>query len=264
MIEVLGRQKPIVGMVHLAPLPGSPFDQGLSREAILDRARRDLDVLLSAGFDAVSFSNESDRPFVNVIPREQIALFTHLVSRLTENLTIPFGCGMLIDPLASLAVAHAVGARFVRVSYGVTAGIFGFEVHAPGDILRYRRQIGATDVQTFVNVVPHMGTSLDARSMADIIQSAAVWTGPDAIQVGGPSAGAAPDLEFVSTLRARVPGVPIIISSGITNESLAMALEVGDGIIVGTSLKVDGSIWNPIDPQRASSFMQRVRDVRGN
>ena len=263
MNEVLGLTKPIIGMVHLASLSGSPFDEGLTREEILERAQRDMDALISAGFDAVSFSNESDRPFVNEVPRENVALFTHLVSRLSEHLSVPFGCGMLIDPLASLAVAQAVGARFVRVTYGVTAGIFGFEVHAPGEILRYRRQIGATAVQTFVNVVPHMGTSLDTRSLADIIGNAAAWTRPDAIQVGGPSAGAPADLKFVSELRKRVPGVPIIISSGTTVASLPATLGLADAIIVGTSLKVGGDTWQPIDPRRAEAFMARVREIRG-
>lgn len=264
MNEVLGMVKPVVGMVHLAPLTGSPFDEGLSPDQIIARAARDLDALLSAGFDAVSFSNESDRPFVNQIAREDVALFTHIVSRLSEHLSVPFGCGMLIDPLASLAVARAVGASFVRVTYGVTAGIFGFEAHAPGEILRYRRQIGATGVDTFVNVVPHMGTSLDARPLADLIANAVAWTNPNAVQVGGPSAGAAPELGLVSELRKRIPTTPIIVSSGTTEASLPATLEVADGIIVGTSLKVNGSIWEPIDPRRADSFMARVREIRGH
>lgn len=264
MNEVLGMKKPVIGMVHLAPLTGSPFDEGLTREELFVRAKRDLDALLAAGFDGVSFSNESDRPFVNQVPREDVALFTHIVTRLTEHLTVPFGCGMLIDPFASLAVARAVGASFVRVTYGVTAGIFGFEAHAPGEILRYRHRIGATGVQTFVNVVPHMGTSLDSRPLADLIANAVAWANPNAVQVGGPSAGAAPELGLVSELRKRIPTTPIIVSSGTTEASLPATLEVADAIIVGTSLKVNGTIWEPIDPRRADSFMARVREIRGN
>ena len=263
MIEVLGRQKPVIGMVHFAPLPGSPLDEGLSRDQILDRARCDLDALLSAGFDAVSFSNESDRPFINHVPREQVALFTYLVTKLTDRLDVPFGCGMLIDGRASLAVAQAVGAQFVRITYGVTAGTFGLEVHAPGELLRYRRQIGATGLQLFVNVLPHLGTSLDLRPTEDMIAGAVAWTKPDAIQVGGPSAGAPPDMNVVRRLRERIPGVPLIVSSGVTATTVATALEVGDAVIVGTSLKSGGVIWNPIDPQLASEFMVRAREARG-
>ncbi len=262
MSKLLGRNKPIIGMIHLAPFPGTPFDEGLSNQQILDRAMRDRDVLLEAGFDAVSISNESDRPFVNDVPREDLALFTYLVTKLTDGLSIPFGCGVLIDPKASLAVARAVGAHFIRLSYGVTAGTFGLEVQAPGELLRYRRQIGATGVSLFLNVVPHLGTSLDTRPLAEIIHSAVSWTMPDAVQVGGPSAGALPDLEVVRTIKDRLPDFPVIVSSGVTIDTLPRALDIGDAIIVGTSLKVDGKTWNPVDPARVKAFMAKVRDIR--
>ena len=249
-------------MVHLGPLPGSPFDEGLTRDSLLARARRDLDALLEAGFDAVSISNEADRPYLNAIPPEQIALFTYIVARLTERLEIPFGCGMLMDARATLAVAKAVGAAFARVTYGVTAGTFGFHSQAPGELLRYRRQIGATDIRLFVNVLPYLGTSLDQRSGADVLAAAAAWTNPDALQIGSYDAGGS-DVDLLREVRALVPTMPLVVAGGVTAASTSTALEVADAVIVGTSLKLDGEPWNPIDPARATAFMSRVREARG-
>lgn len=91
-LEFAGR-KTIIGMVHLPPLPGAPFDRGWSPDEIISAARHDLDLLLEAGFDAVSFSNEGDRPYATTIPPEQLAVFTHVLSRLTAGLKVRSAAG---------------------------------------------------------------------------------------------------------------------------------------------------------------------------
>jgi uncharacterized protein len=262
MSELLGRAKPVIGMVHLAPLPGSPLYRGLTNQQILDAARQDLDTLLAAGFDAVSISNEGDQPYITTMPPETIALFTCIVSELTRGLPIPFGCGMLIDPKASLAVARAVGATFARLSFGVTAGAFGFVADSPGEILRYQSQIGAEAVKLFVGLSAHFSTSLDTRPLPEIARTTAVLAQPDAIQLYGAGAGVPPDLNEVAAVKQAVPEIPVIVASGVTAGTAAAALETGDAIIVGTSLKVDGRLLNPVDPQRADEFMVAVRKAR--
>src|SRR5690349_13197953 len=114
---LFGMHKPVIGMVHLPALPGSPYSEPSSPSALLAASMRDRDALLRAGFDAISISNEGDRPYLTAVPAETVALFTYLACELTRGLEIPFGCGVLIDPRASLAVAGAVGARFVRLSF---------------------------------------------------------------------------------------------------------------------------------------------------
>jgi len=260
---LLGRAKPVIGMVHFPPLPGSPFDRGLSRQALLDAARRDLEILVTEGFDAVAISNEGDRPYVAEVSRETLAMFTALVARLTEDLPLPFGCGVLQDPRAGLAVARAVGATFVRVSYGVTVGTFGIVAVSSGEILRYRRQIGADQVQLFVNLSPHYASSLDTRPLAEVARACRDLAAPDAIQVFGAGAGSLPALDVVRQVKAAVPDVPVVVASGATEETLPEVLAAGDGVIVGTGLKKHGIIWNPIDRDRARAFMRRVRDLRG-
>ncbi|MGH2947312.1 MAG: BtpA/SgcQ family protein [Solirubrobacteraceae bacterium] len=255
--------KPLIGMVHLAPLPGSAFYTGLSPAAILDAARRDLDALLEAGFDAVSFSNEGDRPYATSIPTEQVAVFTHVLSRLTADLDVPFGCGMLIDPRAGLAVARAIAADFVRLSLGTMVGSYGVLTEDPAEILRYRRAIGAGDVALYLNVSPHFSTPLDTRPLGEIVATTAFLCEPDAIQVHGPGAGVPPTTEAVLEVRDAVPGTPVIVASGVTAETVGRVLEHADGVIVGTSLKRDGWIWNAVDPARARAFVDAARGARG-
>ena len=261
-LDLAGR-KTIIGMVHLLPLPGSPFDPGRSPAEVLSAAQRDLEVLLDAGFDAVSVSNEGDRPYATSIPQEQLAAFTHVLSRLTAGLTVPFGCGMLIDPKASLAVAHAVGADFIRLSFGTMVGSYGVLTEDPAEILRYRHAIGAGDVALYLNLSPHFSTPLDTRPLGEIVRTTVFLCEPDALQVHGAGAGIAPPLEDVAEVRAAAPGTPVIVASGVTLASLPAVLEMADAVSVGTSLKRDGDIWNPVDPERARAFMSAARDARG-
>jgi membrane complex biogenesis BtpA family protein len=261
-LELSGR-KALIGMVHLLPLPGSPFETGQGPAGILDAARRDLDALLDAGFDAVSISNEGDRPYATSIPIEQVAVFTHVLSRLTASLGVPFGCGMLIDPKASLAVARAVSADFIRLSLGTMVGSYGVLTEDPAEILRYRRAIGAEGVALYLNLSPHFSTTLDSRPLGEIVATTAFLCEPDAIQVHGAGAGIPPTMEAVLEVREAVPGTPVIVASGVTADTVGAVLEHADGVIVGTSLKHGGRIWNPVDPVRAKAFVDAARQARG-
>lgn len=260
--DLFGMHQPIVGMVHLPALPGSPYAQGMSREHMLEAAMRDRDALLEAGFDAISISNEGDRPYLTTAAPETIALFTWLAGELTRGLQIPFGCGVLIDWRATLSVARAIGARFVRLGYTVEAGAFGLLVQSPGEVLRYRRAIGAEDVAILANYSAHFSTSLDTRPIAELARTYAALAPPDAIQVHGSGAGAVPPREEVEAIRKMVPNVPILVASGVTDEIVGDVLGAADGIIVGTWLKHEGHTFNAVDPERAKRFMDAVRTVR--
>jgi hypothetical protein len=261
-IPLFGIDRPVIGMVHLPALPGSPYATSMTRRELLAAAQRDLGALLDAGFDAISISNEADRPYVTTMPPETIALFTWLATELTRDLEIPFGCGALIDPFASLAIARAIGAHFIRVSYSVEAGAFGLMVQTPGAILRHRRAIGADDVGIVANYTAHFGTSLDSRPIDEVARTYAALAPPDAIQIHGAGAGVPPPRELIEGVKAAVPDVPVLVASGVAADAVGDALAIADGIIVGTWLKVDGHIYNPIDPERARRFMEAVRGAR--
>jgi membrane complex biogenesis BtpA family protein len=260
----LAGRKTVIGMVHLLPLPGSPFDPGRSPAEILEAAEQDLAALLEAGFDAVSISNEGDRPYATTIPPEQLAVFTHVLSRLTAGIPVPFGCGMLIDPKASLAVARAVSADFIRLSLGTMVGSYGVLTEDPAEILRYRRAIGAGDVALLLNLSPHFSTSLDTRPLGEVVATTAFLCEPEAIQVHGAGAGVPPSEEDILAARAAAPDTPLIVASGVTADTVSAALALADAVIVGTSLKHDGNIWNPVDPVRARAFMDAARVARGS
>lgn len=261
-LQLRGR-KTAIGMIHLAPLPGTPHYQGMPIQEILDNALRDRDALLDAGFDVISMSNEGDRPYLHKADIASIATFAAIGARVFADFDRPFGCGYLIDPEGSLALARALGADFIRISFGVNVGCFGLHPEPPADPMRYRVAIGAQDVGMLMNLSPHFGTSLDGRDPVEQLRTYLALVEPDGIQVHGAGAGVAPDFGHVARMKDAAGDVPVLVASGTNADTVGDALAVSDGVIVGTTLKVNGHIWNLIDPDRATRYMEAVRNARG-
>jgi len=208
------------------------------------------------------FCNEDDRPYVFEAGIEQIATMARVIAE-TRPDGIPFGVDFLWDPKAALAIAHATGASFVReVFTGLYESDMGLWSPNAGEALRFRRQIGAEQVRVFFNVVPEFGWTLGPRDLAARAHSAVVSSLADLILVSGPMAGSEPDLSHVKDVKAGVGDVPVFLNTGAKPGNIEAYLAVADGVIVGSSLKVDGETWNPVDPERVATFMQVVKKVR--
>jgi len=171
----------------------------------------------------------------------------------------------LWDPIAALAVAFATGAAFIReIATGVYESDMGIWAPDAAALYRYRRAIGADGVRIFANVTPEFASPLGSRTPAERARSAVTSSLVDAILVAGPAAGSAPSREVVASVREAVKGqVPVFLNTGARIETVADFLQVADGVIVGSGLKVDGGTWNPVDPARVKAFMANVRAARG-
>jgi membrane complex biogenesis BtpA family protein len=263
LARIFGVPKPVVAMLHLPGLPGRPLhDVAGGPDAILAPVARDLDVLQEAGVDGVLFCNEKDYPYQLKVGPEVAAAMAATVGRLRDRISVPFGVNLLWDPMASLAVARATGARFIReVLTGVYESDLGIIQPNIGDISAYRVAIGAADVALFDNISPEFSSPLGTRSVADRARGAA-FLGMDAILISGWAAGSPMAIADLVAAKEAAPDTPIIANTGVQADRIAEIMKVADGAIVGTSLKVDGITWNPVDPKRARELMDAVREFR--
>ena len=195
--RVFGARKPVIAMVHLGALPGAPlhdFAGGLA--AIIEGARKDLRALQAAGFDAVMFGNENDRPYELKVDTASSAAMAYVIGRLADELRSPFGVNVLWDPNATLAVAAATGAAFVREIFsGAYASDMGFWTPDAGAAMRYRNRLGRSDLAMLYNVSAEFAHSLDTRSVAERARSAVFSSIPDAVLVSGVITGEAAQME---------------------------------------------------------------------
>ena len=258
--DAFGTPKPVIGMVHLGALPGAPLHQG-SMEAILDAARADLIALQEAGFDAVMFGNENDRPYELRVDAASTAAMAWAVGALRSAIRVPFGVNVLWDPDATMALAAATGAAFVREIFtGAYASDMGLWSPDAGRARRYAARLGIAPL-TLYNVSAEFADSLDRRPLADRARSAVFSAVPDAVLVSGAITGEAARMEDLEAVKAAVD-VPVLANTGVKHDTVAEVLALADGCVVGSALKVDGDTWKAVDPDRANDFMARAKAAR--
>jgi membrane complex biogenesis BtpA family protein len=264
--RVFGEGKPVIAMVHLGALPGTPlYDEDEGTEGLVGRARADLGALQAAGFDAVMFGNENDRPYEFAVDTASTATMAYVIGRLQPEITVPFGVNVLWDPLSTMALAAATGARFVREIFtGSYASDMGEWTPDAGKALRYRNRLGRRDLALLFNVSAEFAWSLDRRPLADRARSAVFSSIPDAVLVSGAITGEAASMSDLAAVKQALPGTPVLANTGVRHATVADVLDIADGCIVGSSLKVDGDTWNPVDKERAAEFMRIVRATRGS
>ncbi len=264
--QVFGTSRPVIAMVHLPALPGTPgYDAAGGVEGIVRWAERDLEALQAGGVDAVMFCNENDRPYLLEVDPVVPATMARVIGELRHRIRVPFGVDVLWDPIAALAVAKAVGAAFVReVFTGTYDSDMGLWSQGAGRALRYRRQIGAEEVRLLFNINAEFASPLGARRLEEVARSVAFSSLPDALCVSGPMTGAPPSMEALQAVRAAAGSVPVFANTGVREENLAAIWPYVDGCVVGSALKVDGLTFNPVDPGRVRRFMEAVRSLRAD
>ena len=257
--HIFKTEKPIIAMAHIPALPGTPrYDKEGGMQRLVDWVRRDVELLVDGAVDAIMFCNEDDRPYVFQAGIEQIAAMTRVVTE-TKPTSIPFGVDFLWDPMAAVTIAQATGASFMReVLTGVYESDMGLWSPDAGKFGRFRSNIGADDIRVFYNVVPEFASPLGSRTPAERAHSAAVSSLADVILVSGRMAGAEADLSVIEEVKKSVD-VPVLVNTGVKHVNVKEYLSVSDGAIVGSSLKVDGYTWNPVDPDRVKQLMDEAR-----
>jgi membrane complex biogenesis BtpA family protein len=262
--EVFGTEKPIIAMCHLRAMPGDPgYDPSSGMKAVVEAGRKDLLALQEGGVDGVMFSNEFSLPYMTQVDTVTVAAMARVIGELLPEIEVPFGVNVLWDAYASLDLAAAVGAKFVReVFTGAYASDFGVWNTNCGAVVRHQYAIGAEDVRLLFNIYPEAAFYLAPRSLADIAITTVFNTLPDGICVSGRTAGAETDTDLLAQVKDVVPDVPLFANTGVRADTVETQLAIADGAIVGTYFKRDSITWNPVDVRRVKEFMAVVKACR--
>jgi membrane complex biogenesis BtpA family protein len=261
--KVFNQAKPIIGMVHLQPLPGSPGYQG-NLDFIVSHACQEAQILADGGFDGLIVENFGDLPFYpDSVPAETVAVMTRIATEIRRRTGLPMGINVLRnDGRAALAIAASVGAQFIRanVHVGLAASEQGLLFGKAHEILRYRTWL-RSECLIFADIAVKHAYPLIEQSVEEMLRDAVLRGLADAVIVTGAETGTAVEMEFAQQAKRRAGelSVPLIIGSGIDPENIWQALEISDAVIVGTSIKRDKVTTNPIDSESAKSLLQAAR-----
>jgi membrane complex biogenesis BtpA family protein len=252
---------PIIGVVHLLPLPTSPRWGG-SLKAVIDRAEQEAAALASGGVDGIIVENFFDAPF----PKDRVdpavvSAMSLVVQRLQNLITIPIGVNVLRnDAHSAMAIAACVQAQFIRVNVltGVMATDQGFIEGQAHQLLRYRRELGS-DVKILADVLVKHARPLGSPNLTTAVQETIERGLADGVILSGWATGSPPNQEDLELASAAANGTPVFIGSGANWENIPQLIQAADGVIVSSSLKRRGRIDQPIDPIRVSQFVEAMR-----
>jgi len=262
--SIFKTDKPIIGMAHFKALPGSPlYDDNKGISDILKAIEKEIINLQQGGIDAIMFGNENDRPYLTNVNAITTASFSYLIGKVSDMIKIPFGVDVLFDSKATLTVAKAVGCNFVReVFTGTYVGDLGLWVTNCGETMRYRDRIKANHIITMFNINAEFVNSIDKRPLENVAKSVVFSSLPDILLVSGNITGEKTDLSIIEKIKKVLPDTPVFANTGVDIHNVSEVLKVADGAIVGTSLKIDGITWNPIDKIRVIELMKKVKEIR--
>lgn len=264
--QLFGVSKPVVGMVHLWPLPGAPGYTGYGMKAILDHALRDAEALMEGGVDGLMVENMWDLPYFvgNEARPEAMTAQAVAAAEVVRRFPVPVGVNVIHNGgLVCLAIAVAAGARFIRVCILTGARLWDtgeLDHGCAANLLRKRKELHAADIHIFADVDKKHSVPFPGIDLATHIE----WTefyGADGLIVSGRMTGSAPDLTKVRDAK-RLAKRPILIGSGTNAANIGAFLEYADGIIVGSSLKKEGVMENPVDVNRVRELIEKVRPFR--
>lgn len=262
--ETFGTQKPIVAMCHMQAMPGDPYyDEKGGMDYVVEMARKDLHALQDGGVDAVMFSNEFSLPYLTKVPTGTTAAMARVIGELMHDIKIPYGVNVLWDPIASIDLAAAVGAKFIReIMTGVYSSDFGLWNTNVGETVRHKHTMSDTDLKLLFNIVPEAAQYIGSRDICDIARSTVFNNRPDALCVSGLTAGSETDTQILTKVKKTVPDTAVFCNTGCRVENIDRQLSVADGAVVGTTFKVDGKFENLVDQKRVRNFMDKVKSFR--
>jgi membrane complex biogenesis BtpA family protein len=256
-------EKSVIGMLHLAALPGSPANK-LSLNAIEDIMLGDADALVDGGAHGLLLENFADAPFFpERVPALTVACMTRLACSVRRRFDVPLGINVLRnDGQSALAIALAVNAQFIRVNVLTSSRvtdqgtIHGIAHH----LMRDRKNSGADAIQVWADVNVKHSVPLAERPVEDEVADTIHRGLADAVIASGSGTGQTTALGEIRRFRQAANSTPVYVGSGVNIENVSQVLEHADGVIIGSALKKSGDVSQPVDRSIVREFMQAFND----
>ncbi len=250
--------KPIIGMLHLSPLPGSP-GYGGALSTVIDDVLADLEGLIAGGVHGIMIENFGDIPFYpDRVPAVTVSHMTAIAARIRRATDLPLGINCLRnDGRSALAIAHAADAQFIRVNVLVGARVTdqGVLQGIAHELLRDRANAACQHIRIWADVNVKHSAPLAEAALDQLVYDLTERGRADALIVTGSGTGRQAEVDELKTIRTAAEHTPVFVGSGVTAENLPAYRDHADGFIVGTSIKLHGETHNPVDSDRVKAIV---------
>ena len=262
MATLFSRNKPVIGVIHVGALPGTPRSSQTVRELIAS-AKHEAQLYRECGVDGVIIENMHDVPYLRgEVGPEIVAAMTAVALEVKGECRLPVGVQLLAGAnIEAMAVAHAAGLDFIRAEGYAYAHIAdeGLIQASAAKLLRYRRMIGATHVQVWTDVKKkHAAHAITADVSLGETAETVEFMGADCVIVTGSATGKPPSIADIREAKSHC-NLPVFLGSGITTSNIAEFYDEADGFIIGTAFKENGLWSNVVDPARVTSLLNTIK-----
>ncbi|XP_078141271.1 uncharacterized protein F13E9.13, mitochondrial [Centroberyx gerrardi] len=264
-LDLFGRLKSVViGMIHVQALPGTPLG-GMKISHIIEEACREAEIYHNAGVDGLIIENMHDIPYSFSVGPEVCASMTAVCAAVRGLCpSLPLGVQILSAAnRPALAVALASGLDFIRAEGYVFSHVAdeGLLNACAGDLLRYRKQIGAEHVQIFTDIKKkHSSHAVTSDVSIEETARAAEFFLSDGLIITGTATGVQADPQELREVSQSV-GIPVLIGSGVTYDNVERYLDA-NAMIIGSHFKKGGHWAGAVDPERVKRFMDKMHQLR--
>lgn len=263
--KVFNVPKPIIGMIHIDSLPGTPNYKGKVK-SIIDKAIAEARTYKENGIDSIAIENMHDVPYLNKSAGHEISSLMSIIGyeiKLSTNL--PVGIQILAGAnTQALASANSAGLDFIRAEGFVFSHVAdeGMINSDAAELLRYRNSIGADDILVFTDIKKkHSSHNITSDVSIEETAHAAEFFLSDGIIVTGVATGKEADVDEIKSVKKNVK-IPVIIGSGVNENNVEKYLPFCDAMIIGSYFKKNGNWKNTVDTVRVKSFMNKVNKLR--
>lgn len=249
----------VLAMIQPPPLPGSYKHKNDRIEDIIKKVIDEMSIIDECGFDGVILQNMNDMPIKQIASPEAISYMTRIGYEIKNKYpNIILGVLVNWDGVASVAVAEAIGADFIRVEHLFT----GANVTSAGilqaqcvEIANIRKRT-KSKIPVYADIYEIHGVPLGKKTVSDAAWEAIYEAFADGIFVSSKT----PDMsiEMVEEIRKKLPNTPIMLGGGATGDNIKKLIKYFDGVSVATWIK-NGNMNNPIDRQKAKIFLKNVK-----
>ena len=265
MISLFSNLKPVIGVIHVGALPGTPRGSQSVAE-LVSSARREVGIYTEGGIDGIIIENMHDVPYLRgEVGPEIVAAMTAIGTEVKNACDLPVGIQILAGAnIEAMAVAHAAGLDFIRAEGYAYAHVAdeGLIQSSAAKLLRFRKLIGAERVQVWADIKKkHAAHAITADVTLGETAETVEFMGADCVIVTGSATGKPPSVADVSEAKSHCH-LPVFLGSGITEGNIAEFYNEADGFIIGSAFKLDGLWSNTIDPARVASLMKVVQRLK--
>jgi len=262
MTSLFSHAKPVVGVIHVGALPGTPRGV-MSVAELVKLAREEARIYREGGVDGVIIENMHDVPYLKgQVGPEIVAAMAIIGNEVKNECRLPVGVQILAGAnIEAMAVAHAAGLDFIRAEGYAYAHVAdeGIIEASAAKLLRYRKMIGAERVQVWADIKKkHSAHAITADVSLGQTAETVDFMGADCVIVTGSVTGEAPKVADVQEAKSHCE-LPVFLGSGISENNIEQFYDEADGFIIGSAFKVAGLWSNTVDPNRVTQFVRRLR-----